>query len=152
MTANLPPPIPFDDQPWIADAACARPPAAEDRDIFFPEKGGSVHDAKMICNNCQVRGDCLTYALEHGERFGVWGGLSERERRLLRTRRPGKRRRLTADQIDEVCRLYANGLTSTALGDRYGVNPNVILRRLKERGVHIRPSTRAQPTTTGRTA
>ncbi len=71
-----------DDNPlaWQADALCAQ----TDPEAFFPEKGGSTRDAKMICHSCEVRAQCLEYALERDERFGIWGGLSERERRKLR--------------------------------------------------------------------
>jgi WhiB family redox-sensing transcriptional regulator len=41
-------------------------------------------EAKRICSGCEVRAECLEYALAHDERFGIWGGLSERERRRLR--------------------------------------------------------------------
>ena len=54
-----------------------------DPEIFFPEKGESVIPAKRVCAACEVRAECLQYALDHGERYGVWGGLSERERRAL---------------------------------------------------------------------
>ncbi|WP_170165653.1 MULTISPECIES: WhiB family transcriptional regulator [Agrococcus] len=72
----------IDDQPlgWQADALCAE----TDPEAFFPEKGGSTRDAKRICESCDVRQQCLEYALENDERFGIWGGLSERERRKLR--------------------------------------------------------------------
>jgi WhiB family redox-sensing transcriptional regulator len=65
---------------WQADALCAE----TDPEAFFPEKGGSTRDAKRICELCEVRAECLDYALENDERFGIWGGLSERERRKLR--------------------------------------------------------------------
>lgn len=52
-------------------------------EAFFPEKGGSTREAKKICGGCQVRAEYLEHPLSHGERFGVWGGLSERERRQL---------------------------------------------------------------------
>lgn len=65
---------------WQADALCAQ----TDPEAFFPEKGGSTRDAKSICASCTVRAECLEYALENDERFGIWGGLSERERRKLR--------------------------------------------------------------------
>jgi WhiB family transcriptional regulator, redox-sensing transcriptional regulator len=67
---------------WQADALCAQ----TDPEAFFPEKGGSTRDAKKICTSCEVRGECLNYALQNDERFGIWGGLSERERRKLRRR------------------------------------------------------------------
>lgn len=65
---------------WQADALCAE----TDPEAFFPEKGGSTRDAKRICESCEVREQCLEYALKNDERFGIWGGLSERERRKLR--------------------------------------------------------------------
>lgn len=55
-----------------------------DPEAFFPEKGGSTKYAKRICSLCEVKADCLEFALAKDERFGVWGGLSERERRKIR--------------------------------------------------------------------
>ncbi|MEY4457453.1 MAG: WhiB family transcriptional regulator [Microbacteriaceae bacterium] len=73
-----------DDNPlaWQADALCSQ----TDPEAFFPEKGGSTRDAKRICSSCSVKSECLEYALENDERFGIWGGLSERERRRFRRR------------------------------------------------------------------
>ena len=65
---------------WQERAHCAQ----TDPEAFFPEKGGSTREAKKVCLGCDVRGDCLEYALDHDERFGIWGGLSERERRRLK--------------------------------------------------------------------
>ena len=65
---------------WQERALCAQ----TDPEAFFPEKGGSTREAKKICTGCEVKGECLEYALEHDERFGIWGGLSERERRKLK--------------------------------------------------------------------
>ena len=67
---------------WQTDSLCAQ----TDPEAFFPEKGGSTRDAKKICTSCEVRNQCLEYALANDERFGIWGGLSERERRKLRKR------------------------------------------------------------------
>jgi WhiB family transcriptional regulator, redox-sensing transcriptional regulator len=67
---------------WQADSLCAQ----TDPEAFFPEKGGSTREAKKICASCEVRAQCLEYALQNDERFGIWGGLSERERRKLRKR------------------------------------------------------------------
>lgn len=69
-----------DEQGWQDRALCAQ----TDPEAFFPEKGGSTREAKRVCHGCEVRAECLEYALEHDERFGIWGGLSERERRRLK--------------------------------------------------------------------
>ena len=68
------------DEEWQERALCAQ----TDPEAFFPEKGGSTREAKRICQGCEVRDACLDYALAHDERFGIWGGLSERERRRLK--------------------------------------------------------------------
>lgn len=65
---------------WQERALCAQ----TDPEAFFPEKGGSTREAKRICLGCEVRDECLDYALANDERFGIWGGLSERERRRLK--------------------------------------------------------------------
>ena len=73
-----------DEQPgengWQERALCAQ----TDPEAFFPEKGGSTREAKKVCLGCDVRSECLEYALMNDERFGIWGGLSERERRRLK--------------------------------------------------------------------
>jgi WhiB family redox-sensing transcriptional regulator len=69
-----------DESGWHERALCSQ----TDPEAFFPEKGGSTREAKKICVGCEVRDECLEYALENDERFGIWGGLSERERRRLR--------------------------------------------------------------------
>ena len=58
-----------------------------DPDLFFPERGASTKEAKSVCQGCVVREDCLEYALANGEKFGIWGGLSERERSRIRRQR-----------------------------------------------------------------
>ncbi len=65
---------------WQERALCSQ----TDPEAFFPEKGGSTREAKRICAGCEVRAECLEYALAFDERFGIWGGLSERERRRLK--------------------------------------------------------------------
>ena len=70
---------------WRMDALCAE----TDPEAFFPEKGGSTRDAKRVCGGCPVRAECLEFALANDERFGIWGGLSERERRRVRQQRVG---------------------------------------------------------------
>jgi WhiB family redox-sensing transcriptional regulator len=68
---------------WQERALCAQ----TDPEAFFPEKGGSTREAKRVCLTCDVRTECLEYALANDERFGIWGGLSERERRRVRLAR-----------------------------------------------------------------
>jgi WhiB family redox-sensing transcriptional regulator len=68
------------DLSWQEQALCAQTGA----EFFFPEPGSSVRDAKRICGLCEMRPACLQYALANDERFGVWGGLSEKERLSLR--------------------------------------------------------------------
>ncbi len=73
-----------DDGEWRASGLCQE----VDTELFFPEKGGSAREAKRVCAACEVRPQCLEFALEHDERFGIWGGLSERERRRLKRAAP----------------------------------------------------------------
>ncbi len=86
VTLGIPRVLPTEDDQgalaWQADALCSQ----TDPEAFFPEKGGSTRDAKKICSGCEVKAECLEYALKNDERFGIWGGLSERERRRLRRR------------------------------------------------------------------
>ncbi|MDR0956178.1 MAG: WhiB family transcriptional regulator [Candidatus Nomurabacteria bacterium] len=67
----------------MESALCAQ----TDPEAFFPEKGGSSRLAKRICKSCEVRVQCLDYALAHDERFGIWGGAVERERHELKNAR-----------------------------------------------------------------
>lgn len=64
---------------WMRAGLCAQ----TDPGAFYPAMGQPSAPAKRVCTECPVASDCLAYALEHNERFGVWGGLSERERRPL---------------------------------------------------------------------
>jgi len=59
---------------------------------LLPERGASTREAKEVCRGCVAREDCLEYALDNGEKFGIWGGMSERERRRLRRARAIERR------------------------------------------------------------
>ena len=68
---------------WQDQANCL----GVDPDLFFPERGASTREAKEVCRGCVVRLDCLEYALDSAEKFGIWGGMSERERRRLRRAR-----------------------------------------------------------------
>jgi WhiB family transcriptional regulator, redox-sensing transcriptional regulator len=76
------------DREWMGEAICA----SADQEAWFPPKGSSTREAKRICRGsnghpgCPVRRECLEYALIHDDRFGVWGGYSERERRKMKPR------------------------------------------------------------------
>jgi WhiB family redox-sensing transcriptional regulator len=76
------------DRRWQERANCL----GVDPDLFFPERGASTKEAKGVCHGCEVQAECLEYALRHGEKFGIWGGMSERERRRIRRQRALARR------------------------------------------------------------
>ncbi|WP_267242049.1 WhiB family transcriptional regulator [Streptomyces sp. PR69] len=65
---------------WPETALCAQ----VGPEFFFPAPGSSTREAKRLCGACEGRVACLEYALAHDERFGVWGGLSEKERHRLK--------------------------------------------------------------------
>lgn len=81
-----------EDRGWQQRANCM----GVDPELFFPQRGASTRDAKEVCRGCVVKEDCLDYALAHGEKFGIWGGLSERERRAVRRSRALVARRASA--------------------------------------------------------
>lgn len=70
---------------WMNDALCRR--RRLDVDTFFPGRGEPNAEIKAVCAACPVRTQCLDYALARGEKFGIWGGLSERQRRTVRRQR-----------------------------------------------------------------
>jgi WhiB family redox-sensing transcriptional regulator len=80
------------DRRWQERANCL----GVDPDLFFPERGASTKEAKAVCHGCEVQQECLEYALRHGEKFGIWGGMSERERRRIRRQRALARRGLAS--------------------------------------------------------
>lgn len=69
---------------WQDRSLCSQ----TDPEAFFPEKGGSTRAAKRVCRGCEVRAECLEYALGNEERWGIWGGLSERERSRMKRAAP----------------------------------------------------------------
>lgn len=66
-------------EPWTVDALCPQ----VDVEAFFPEQGGNTRSAKAICHRCPVERECLAYAVKNREPFGIWGGMSPRQRRVL---------------------------------------------------------------------
>lgn len=81
-------PVEAETETWQEFANCL----GVDPDLFFPERGASTKEAKAVCRGCVVRDECLEFALENAEKFGIWGGMSERERRRLRRERALARR------------------------------------------------------------
>jgi WhiB family redox-sensing transcriptional regulator len=85
------------DERWRADAACAQ----VDPDLFFPvgvtgPAVGQIAAAKAVCSGCPVRSECLEFAIATNQEYGVWGGASEEERRVLRRQWRAARRRQVA--------------------------------------------------------
>ncbi|GAB4988893.1 hypothetical protein MAHJHV61_36990 [Mycobacterium avium subsp. hominissuis] len=97
---------------WQEQALCKE----ADPEQFFPEKGGATTNAKKLCKACPVRGECLEYALSHDERFGIWGGLSERERRRLKPRRRSPRRTAVVAHSEEVAASDYGALATRRVG------------------------------------
>jgi WhiB family redox-sensing transcriptional regulator len=105
---------------WMVDGLCAQ----VDPELWFPEKGGSTREAKQLCTRCPVRAECLAYALANDERFGVWGGASERDRR--RMTRPV----ITAapDRRTGLVRQLATRLTDPEIAARLDCSSRTVLR------------------------
>jgi WhiB family redox-sensing transcriptional regulator len=80
------------DEAWQAQANCM----GVDPELFFPERGSSTREAKEVCRGCVVRVECLEFAIANGEKFGIWGGMSERERRKVRRARMMQKRGVEA--------------------------------------------------------
>lgn len=84
---------------WRHEAACRE----EDPEVFFPVGNtgpalAQIEEAKKICVRCSVKDPCLAWALESGQDAGVWGGLSEDERRAMKRRAARNRARLAENQ------------------------------------------------------
>lgn len=70
------------EQAWMQKALCAQ----TDPELFFPDKGdwAKAFRAKVVCQRCEVKSECLAYALERSELVGVWGGTTPEQRKQLR--------------------------------------------------------------------
>jgi WhiB family redox-sensing transcriptional regulator len=79
--------FPWQPVAWQAEAVCAALDEQMADALFFPQRGESTKAARALCSGCPVRAECLEYALQNREQFGIWGGTSERERRMLRKKR-----------------------------------------------------------------
>ncbi|QWC86675.1 WhiB family transcriptional regulator [Nocardioidaceae bacterium] len=94
---------------WAVSAACRQATAEE---LF--SRGARQQRAKQICGRCTVRVECLAEALDNGIEWGVWGGMTERERRQLLADRPD----VTSwrDRVDTALRAYEDQLSARAAG------------------------------------
>jgi len=115
---------------WRQRAACR----GTDLDVFYPERGESAGPARQVCAACPVRQPCLEYALSNRITSGIWGGLTERERRPLQSawvqesRRDRDRAILTAD---------AAGHTTAAIGRSFGLSRTSV-NRIVNQGDRLR--------------
>lgn len=114
---------------WHIDTPCSQ----ADADAWFPEKGESTANAKRICAGCDVRTTCLEWALEHNEKFGVWGGLSELERRRLLEQRDtqaatGRKAAIHFD-FEEFELIISSGTPAEEACRRMGMTPTTLIRR-----------------------
>jgi len=73
--------------PWVAEWASRAACSGQDPDALFV-RGKAQHEAKSVCRACPVQAECLAEALDNRTEFGVWGGMTERERRALLRKRP----------------------------------------------------------------
>ena len=109
--------------------------AETDPELFFPEKGGKSGPAKAICRRCLAMTECLEWALDHDEGFGIWAGLTPHERRALRARRE---RRPSAIEIRQarVAEYLRKGWSPAAVAQLLGVSLRVVTydRQVIERG------------------
>ena len=108
---------------WRSRAACR----GTDLNVFFPGRGESAEPARRICAGCPVRQPCLEFALSHGEVHGIWGGLTERDRRALRTRHRDTIRR---ERDAAVTAAAAAGYTKAAIGRAFGLAATSVSRVL----------------------
>lgn len=117
--------LPGPDLGWRDDALCAEVGI----DLFFPEKGEPTKDAKAVCQLCPVRSECLQYALQNDERFGIWGGMSEQERHQIQPLRRARR----TDLADNLCRRGLHIMEGANLAvNRNGSRRCVACKRVQE--------------------
>ena len=108
---------------WRYRAACR----SADLDVFFPGRGESAEAARRICAECPVRQPCLEFALSHAITHGIWGGLAERDRRVLRTRRTVAARQ---ERDKAIAAASAAGYNTAAIGRAFGLTATSVGRVL----------------------
>jgi WhiB family redox-sensing transcriptional regulator len=106
---------------WRELAACR----GAGLDLFFPERGESAGPARLLCAACPVRQPCLDYAITNRITHGIWGGLTERERRALRS---GWVRASRRDRDQAILTAEAAGYTAAAIGRSFGLSRTSVTR------------------------
>ena len=106
---------------WRELAACR----GTDLNLFFPGRGESADPARQVCAACPVREPCLDYAISNAITHGIWGGLTERERRALRSRWVRTSRR---ERDRDVAVTVAAGYTAAATGRSFGLSRSSVIR------------------------
>jgi WhiB family transcriptional regulator, redox-sensing transcriptional regulator len=104
--------------------------------VFFPGRGESAEPARRICARCPVRQPCLDYALGNAITQGIWGGLAERDRRELRSRRVGAARR---ERDRAIAAAFAAGYSQAAIGREFGLAHTSVSRVLSDGVSRRRP-------------
>jgi hypothetical protein len=108
---------------WRELAACR----GTDLEVFFPGRGESAEPARQVCAACPVRQPCLDYAITNRIVYGIWGGLTERERRALRS---GWVRASRQDRDRAILAADAAGSTTAAIGRSFGLSRTSVTRVL----------------------
>jgi len=111
---------------WRQRAACR----GTDLDLFFPERGEPAGPARQVCARCPVRQTCLEYALINRITHGIWGGLTERERRPLQSRLVQDARR---ERDRAIVAADAAGYTTSAIGRSFGLCRTSVIRIVDSR-------------------
>ena len=141
MTARQPRHPPVTPAPssigWCYRAACS----GADLDLFFPGRGESAEPARRICAGCPVRQPCLEFAVSQGITHGIWGGLTERNRRALRTRHVSAARR---ERDEAITAASAAGYSQAAIGHAFGLTRTSV-GRVMSRDTDQRASWAAAP-------
>lgn len=124
---------------WREYAACQ----GTDGELFYPsEERGNAHDAKRICSRCPVRLECLEYALERREKFGVWGGTVTKEREQIARCRAGRCLHPEHDSSDDysvmvqrIAVLAGQGMADYEIGKTVGRSGSRVYELRKTHGI-----------------
>lgn len=106
----------FESQDWHEDAECAKPKNAEYIENFFANKPAQQWEAKKLCNSCPVRKQCVQWALNEKQLWGIWGGLDYKEiRRTLSVNWEGQEMRHKRFPLCPYCKAKTKFLKSDTI-------------------------------------